>query len=84
MSKPNVYTANIDTLQSVPGVGEATIRRIQEMRESGRIITAQNVLETHWTSRNQLGRLMTSKLGRKRVGPQLLRSEGRTLPRRMT
>ena len=41
MSKPNVYTANIDTLQSVPGVGEATIRRIQEMRESGRIITAK-------------------------------------------
>ena len=43
MSKPNVYTVNIDTLRSVPGIGEATIRRIQEMRESGRIITAQNV-----------------------------------------
>ena len=43
MSKPNVYTANIDTLRSVPGIGEATIRRIQEMRESGRIITPQNV-----------------------------------------
>ena len=46
MSKPNVYTANIDTLRSVQSIDEATIRRIQEMRESGRIITAQNVTKS--------------------------------------
>ena len=48
MSKPNVYKADIDTLRSMSGVNirearQARQQYFQEMRDSGRIITAQNV-----------------------------------------